>query len=113
MNTSDNDWAVLHVRVPSSHKRRMEAVVVARGDEYGAQATFMRRAMETQLLIEEHINGITNEPPPLRALLTLRAAIATGLDISDERCERVEIQGHDEALAEAEKCNKEATESTA
>ena len=102
MTANDDDWAVLHVRVPLRHKQRMEAVVKARGDDYGAQATFMRRAMESQLLIEEYINGIHNERPPLRALLTLRAAIVTGLDISDERCKRVESESHDETRARTE-----------
>lgn len=107
--TEDNDWAVLHVRVPVAHKKRLEAVVAKRGDDYGAHSSFMRRALEMQLLIEEHINGI-NERPTLRALLTLRAAIATGLDISDERCERVEIQSNDEALPQEEKLNQETSE---
>lgn len=109
--SSEVEYAVLHVRVPLSHKRRLEAVVKARGDDYGAHSTFMRRALETQLLIEEHLNGITKRPA-LRALLTLFAALNSGLDVSDERCKRVAIEGGDEAIAQAEKHDSEE-ESTA
>ena len=105
-NMADVEYAVLHVRVPLSHKQRLEAVVKARGDDYGAHSTFMRRALETQLLIEEHINGI-DEKPALRALLTLFAALNSGLDVSDERCKRVTIESGAEAIAQAEKHDSE------
>jgi len=65
----------------------MEDLIMRRGDDYGAQAAFMRRAMETQLLIEEHINGIRDQPSLPRALLTLRAAIATGFNVNHEPSE--------------------------
>ena len=95
---ADNqDWDVLHVRVPVAHKERMSAVIIRRGDDYGAQAAFMRRAMETQLLIEEHINGVRDQPPLPRAILTLQAALATGLDVSHVPGARIESKGNAEA----------------
>lgn len=88
MAEQNPDWSVLHVRVPTAHKERMHRVITHRGDDYGAYAAFIRRAMETQLCIEEHINGITGEPPLPRALLTMRAALDSGFNPRYEPSER-------------------------